>query len=615
MNKSAKTLFQRLGSFWPVSLHMIFPFLLAFLFLVLAGGVLAQAGVVPAEPPDAASGLPIHQERCATCHGLTGQGDGELAANLPNPPAAHGSTEYLRTAIPSEMFDVITNGRVPRGMPPFGPESSNPLSEAERWDVIAAIYSFGTPLESVESGQVFYDENCLTCHGEGGFGDGPEAASLDADPGDLTSLDYWFNTSNQAVFEILTSPDRILEHQYDISDDDIWSVVDYVRAFSYGYIDALAPMRPLESASISGQVFNGTTGSILDSEATALLRAFTQDLEITLTMSDTLDAEGRFNFALTDVPQDWFFRVGLTYNDVEFGSDFGQVTLDQPDLDLPITVFEKTVDPSSITVQQMHLILVFDQNQVVVNELYVVGNDEAAVFAGETGDPNEGTFKITVPNGAEQLSFQRGFGSVDSFIPANEVIQTDSGWADTLPLRPGPGSLTMLVQYTLPYEDGLTISQPVNYDTTNVNLVVPEIGVSLGEGDGWVSGGTQTMEGGTVTSYAQTNIPAGQELVLTLEGRPRSGNSTTANLVSDNALELVIGLGAAVLVIGIAAVAIRRWRLEPEEEYLDRDQLLQEMADLDDAYEAGEISEEEYQGQRQELKAELMEIWEDQTGT
>ncbi|MGD2077374.1 MAG: c-type cytochrome, partial [Chloroflexota bacterium] len=162
---------------------------LALLLLLFVGGrVAGQSSAVPEAPPLAAAGLTLHAERCANCHGPRGLGDGELAANLPNPPAAHASFEYLRAAVPSQMFDVVTNGIVPRGMPPFGPESSNPLTAEERWNVIAAIYSLGTPIESVGDGRDVYLENCLACHGEDGQGDGPEAV---ADPGDLSSLAYW----------------------------------------------------------------------------------------------------------------------------------------------------------------------------------------------------------------------------------------------------------------------------------------------------------------------------------------------------------------------------------------------------------------------------------------
>ena len=566
MNILKRYKFQKPGICSPVRFPVIFAGLLAILLLAVVGPVFAQAGVVPAEPPDAATGLPVHAERCATCHGATGLGDGELAANLPNQPIPHGSTEYIRTAIPAEMFDVITSGRIPSGMPPFGSESSNPLSEAEKWDVIAAIFSFGTPFESVEQGQTVYEDDCLACHGENGSGNGPEAANLDADPGDQSALDYWFNISNQAVFDRLSSNDEIPAHTYELGDDELRSVVDYMRTFSYGYADALASLRPLEMASVSGQVFNGTTGEVVTSDVSPLLRAFTQDLDITLTMTETLDAEGKFNFDLTDVPQEWFFRVGLTYDDVEFGSDFGQVTFDQPDLDLPITVFEKSTDPSSINVQQMHMVLFFDQDQLIVNELYVVGNNDATVFAGKTGDPADGTFEFTLPTGAEQLSFQRGFGSIDSFIPANEVIQTGSGWADTLPIRPGAGGLTMLVQYALPYEDGLTLSRPVNYATSSVNLVLPEVGVSLDETEGWVSGGTQAMEGATVTTYGQSNLPPESVLTLILEGKPRSESSASVSLVNDNATELLVGVAAAGVVFLVEALFIRPWRLETEGE-------------------------------------------------
>jgi hypothetical protein len=80
--------------------------------------------------------------------------------------------------------------------------------------------------------------------------------------------------------------------------------------------------------------------------------------------------------------------------------------------------------------------------------------------------------------------------------------------------------------------------------------------------------------------------------------------------VSDNVLELAIGFGVALLVAGIAAVVIRRWRLDSADEPLDRDELLQEIADLDDAYEAGEISEADYHLEREAILADLKAVWE-----
>jgi hypothetical protein len=43
---------------------------------------------------------------------------------------------------------------------------------------------------------------------------------------------------------------------------------------------------------------------------------------------------------------------------------------------------------------------------------------------------------------------------------------------------------------------------------------------------------------------------------------------------------------------------------------MSRDELLDELADLDDAFEAGEINEADYHRERDEIKADLMAIWE-----
>ncbi|HJW90315.1 MAG TPA: c-type cytochrome, partial [Anaerolineales bacterium] len=39
----------------------------------------------PLVPPNPANGAAIYADKCAPCHGLTGQGDGPQASQLPNP--------------------------------------------------------------------------------------------------------------------------------------------------------------------------------------------------------------------------------------------------------------------------------------------------------------------------------------------------------------------------------------------------------------------------------------------------------------------------------------------------------------------------------------------------
>ncbi|MCI0578357.1 MAG: c-type cytochrome [Chloroflexi bacterium] len=565
-----------------------------------------QGPVAPLGPPDATAGLVVFSERCANCHGERALGDGELAANLPNPPAALASPDYLRAAVPALMFDTITNGRAERGMPPFGPASSNPLDEASRWDAIAAVYSLGTPAEAVERGQAVYEENCLACHGVDGQGNG----LADQQPPDLTDLVYWANTSNQAVFDRLNDPAAIPTHDYTLEADDLWAVVDYARTFSYGYTDALAAFRPLELATISGQVTNGTTGEVVTANVTAQLRAFTQELEITLTLTETIDAEGRFQFDLSDVPQDWFYRVAVTYEGVEFGSDFGQLTFSQPSLELPVIVYEQTTDPAAIRVDQLHIVLEFSgDNQVQVNELYVVNNEAQTVFMGETGNTAEGTFQLSLPAGAESPEFQRGFGSLDSFFPTDELIATETGWADTLPVRPGQGALMLLARYTLPYDNGATVAHLLPYLVSQANLVLPD-GVSLDGEATWTAAGQQSLAEGVFVTYSRSNLPAGSAVDFTLRGRPRSAATTTVGLIRDETGELLLGAGALLAAAAAAVFLARAWRLQGAAAPPDREALLQAIADLDDAHAAGEVGDKEYRRERQELKKELMTVWE-----
>lgn len=610
------------GRFWAVFIFSLI------LFLLISGSInlAAQEPSLPLAPPNAANGLTVFANRCANCHGPTGGGDGELSAQLVKAPAHLNDPAFRETAVPGNIFDTVTNGILESGMPPFGSASSNPLDEAAIWDLVAAVYTFSTPADSIAMGQAVYDINCAACHGETGLGDGPDAAS-DAAGLDLTRLDYWFSRSNDTVLADL-SGSTIAEHTYELSEAELVAVVDYGRTFSYQYAAPPAPPAAIEGATISGIVNNGTTGDIING-GEALLRAFTVNFEETLSLTTTVGVDGSFQFDLPEIQPDWVFLAGYRYNDLSFSSNAGQVTDANTPLDLSITVFDTTTDPNVISYEQVHLIMEFQSADLLqVSELYVINNGGTAVFVGETGNPDQGTIHFSLPDGAESPIFERTLGSFDSTIPASEVIETNDGWADTLPLQPGTGGLNLIISYLLPYKEGMTLSHALPYTTNRANVILPDAGVTL-TGNEWEFQGTSDMGTTSFLSYAHATLPAGSTLSLTLSGEPTQTVSATGSTVAprNNTNELLIGGGILLIALAAAVFVYRNWQTAPtyddeyeyaddEDEYEDEDgeddeinQFLQAIADLDDAYEKGDLDEADYTSQRAQLKADLKALW------
>ncbi|MFQ5433787.1 MAG: c-type cytochrome [Anaerolineae bacterium] len=602
----------RSGSlFWAVLLPII-------LLLFLAGFAAAQEPLQPDTKPDGISGLELYQSRCANCHGPSGAGDGEMAANLPTPPKAINDPEYRKTADPAAIFTLIDQGNLDIGMPPFGAANTqNPLNAASIWNLVGAVYSISTPPEALAQGQVVYEDNCLACHGESGQGDGPDAGDTSADLLDLTGLDYWFSRTNEMVFTDIASG-GIPEHAYDLTEAEQWAVVDYARAFSYLYHDPQEPIPPIATAVITGTVNNGATGELMPG-LTAQLRAFTTSFEQTLDMTTTISADGVYQFDLENVDANWVYLTSVRYNGLSFSSDARQLTRVNPEMALPVTVYEQTDDPSAITIEQMHLVFGFFDGTLEVTELYVFSNAGTAVFIGDTGLPEEGTIKISLPENAQNVSFERTMGSTQNTIPADEVIQTASGYADTIPVRPGAGVLNLIVRYTLPYKNSAEFSHKMMYDTPSVTAIVPDAGVSL-KGDNWQANSPQQMPGGgTFTSFQHQFIAAGGEVVVTMDGRPQTITDTAGNVVPvrNNTTEILIGAGIFLVVIGAVFLVLRNWRSASvdgeydDDEFFTEEDLIQEIAGLDEAFENGEMDEKAYRAERAALKAELKALWEE----
>ena len=588
--------------------------LITLLFLgTLVPSVNAQDPLEPDNLPDANNGLPLFADRCANCHGPEGRGDGELAGQLPKPPRDYTDEAFRRTAVPSSIFQTITDGRPEGAMPPFGPASSNPIAADGRWDLVAAIFSLGTPPEAIKNGRVLYEENCLSCHGEDGAGDGPDAANSTAEMPDLTDLRYWFSRSNEMVLERLQDTE-IADHAYSLETDELWDVIDYTRTFSYVYADPQAASQPIESVSVSGQVINGTTGEVLHN-GTVLLRAFTPELQEAISLETPLDSGGAYAFEVADASPDWVYMTSVDYSDMSFSSSPDRVQVSDPQLQMPITVFDTTDDPSEIQFNQVHAIVDFTDDKISVSEIYVLSNLGSTVFIGETGLPEEGTLKLGLPSGAENVNFQRSFSSFENFLPATEVIPTDEGYADTVPVRPGDGVMNMLVSYELPFEDGMTVGHPIFYDTNSATIVMPALGVEI-VGDGWISQGTQQMgDMGSISSYSRPALQAGEAVTFTLQGRPTAVAASvgSSNTSENNMLGILLGGTLLLIVAGGAAYTITSWRTGAEEvEEMQADQvnnLLYELVSLDESYEAGKVDEAMYQERRAQLLQQLAAVW------
>jgi hypothetical protein len=287
---------------------------------------------------------------------------------------------------------------------------------------------------------------------------------------------------------------------------------------------------------------------------------------------------------------------------------------------MPITVYEPTTDAAGITIEQLHLVLEFLEDRLLVNELYRFSNADTAVYIGSTGESEDGTVEIVLPAGVQNVAFQRSLGGLESFVPAGEVVQTATGWADTVPVRPGRGSLNLLVQYEVPYQVGETaLAHPLRYPAGETSAVLPATGVRLA-GDNWTLQGVQDTERGPYSSYVGAGVAAGEALNLTLEGRPRLVFDAAGNLVlsRNHTLELVVGGLALFGVLAGGFVVLRAWQRpaapldnralsdHPDGEVT---RLLQAAADLDEAYEGGEMNAEEYNQQRAAVKEQLIARW------
>jgi hypothetical protein len=361
---------------------------------------------------------------------------------------------------------------------------------------------------------------------------------------------------------------------------------------------------------IAGMVTIASGASIPDGTQATLLIYNTTLGQVVQTLESPITTTGDYGF--TDVPADasTVFLVTLEYQGVSYDSDPIQFNGTTFQLDMPITVYETTSDLNVLSISQVHLQFDFSTTgQVDIYELYVISNPgESAVIV--TTDGSSIPF-IQIPEGAQDVNYQLAQGS-------SPLLNATNGFG----MLPGASlQYAIIANFSLPYSNRLTLSQPFNLPVSSATIIVPE-GVKV-RSEQLTDGGTQVSQSTTYHMYQGSSLASGTTLVLTLSGMP----GEVTGFVLDQHTLILIGVGAVGLILIALGIFLffrdRRLRkLEEEQAEIeaseevekkdalgdDREAIMDAIIALDEQFKSGEITREAYEQRRDELKARLRNL-------
>lgn len=565
----------------------------------------------PAQMPLATYGAALYPENCAPCHGETGLGDGPTAVDLQVQPAIFADPALIWTRAPAEFFHTTKHGRMESLMPPW----RNQMSDGEIWDTVYYAWGLHTNQIEIEAGAEGYAQECASCHGESGAGDGPDA------PDGLSDL-------SDGARMMIISPAELNQRWLDAhpelgeswSDDERRNALNYMRTFTY--VPPWASPYQAGDGVVEGAVIQGTPDGGAVDGIEVVLRAFVNFAEVDA-FTTTADEQGRFRFEELAAGENMVYVLETTYDDVRYGSDFFRLDLQEPQQQVDVEVFETSDDGSGVTVARTNWVIDFEPGALVIGQIATFGNESASTFIGESIEGVElpVTAAVNVPADAERIEFRDGMLGVNYFRVGDTIY-------DTAPLIPGAETRQMVVSYRLPMDaDGGAVSQALRHPTGEVNLLVadlPDVEVTV---QGLDFAQTDTIQEVPYRIWSGAELAAGTEIGVEIAGGlalgdvdPRlfaqeqtdegvAGPTQTADPL-EPIVPLAIGGLLALALAGVFVWSVRTGTSENADDALaaEKDDLIDRIAALDDSHARGEIDTDRWMAKRAPLKRQLLDI-------
>ena len=587
----------------------------------------AQDVLLPVEHPDLSVGAAIYAQNCTSCHGIDGAGNGELVLSEQVPhPGDMTDWEAVSVDLPTDWYDIITNGNLANLMPPW----AGSLTVEERWSVAMYNYTRSYTLDQFERGAVIYEQQCAACHGESGAGDGP----LAVEAGDLSDPATMVQLSDEAIYTLLAAGSQNPMHTFagDLSEEDMRDVTAYTRTLSLtgSEIIGQAPAEReasipaddtapanledaftvIESGTITGNVDNGTEGSTISEDTMAELHVFDESFEeIDVLQAPVVDGM----YALNGV------TINPAYTYVALVEHAGREFISQPTpgrgviddtLNLPILVYDVTPDESVLSIDSMAIQVTPQENRLQVVQFVIFNNESDRLFSVETTTPDGETVVQSATLSLPPGSVVGGFNAnPDRYIIDEEAFTV----TDTQPILPGDSHLMQLV-YFIPFDRDAIIEHPLDYDMNGLFRLLMSTDTVRVEGDTLDSFGPVTVGQSNYFEYGtQIDLTAGEAITYELARMPGNIGGAAGGMGWLPTTLFVLSGASALLAVGLFIYGRRSGKTDTTDKAIDA--LVTQIAQLDNAHEAGEINHDVYQRQRADLKAELRQLMEGKSET
>jgi len=367
---------------------------------------------------------------------------------------------------------------------------------------------------------------------------------------------------------------------------------------------------------ITGTITNATKDAKPSSTANldVVLVTVPQGATSMLTTTVKSDANGKFVFSNLDTISTTRYFVTTHYGQVDYFSDV--LTFESPlstTLVADFPIYESTEDASVVKVAQTHIVIRAQAPWLEIQHIIALENASDRVYIGKPlAGPHRATLTLPVLPKAMDVQF-------DDPNIGQTVLLGDTVLTYTLPI--GPGRDQIIYQYAVPFTPpvyDLTLNLPFSTDKLGVYLLdAPNAKMDsphlkpapnpMGNVPGapqFISMAGENLQAGTTVQAKLSNLPTSTSSSGAAPTPAATDNTQTIGLVV-----LGFALVAAVALLAIPLVRRRRAaQIVAAELKHERMDLLQAIADLDDEFEAGKMTEEAYKAERARLKAHLLEL-------